>query len=750
MKTMAKIAAGVGLAAGLAASGFGFLACFEPMALATRLTFMTGYGVVGLLCLLGLVRLARRGLGGTAPAALCLVAVALVATAATSRAAGLLVADGGLGGNLDLIEHSVDVTLNNGVAVTQVTQVFRNLENRQVEALYTFPVPKGASVSNFSMWINGKEMTGEVVEKERARQIYDSYKQVRRDPGLLEQKDFKTFEMRIFPIGPQAEQKVEVTYCQELDQDHDRATYVYPLQTTTRGVQSKVKGTFAFNLRAKSEVPLASIESPSHPDAFVVSKHGDHAGLASMESREGDLSKDIVLGLGYGKPVSGIDLITSREGSDDGFFLMQFTVGEDLEALNTGMDYVFLLDVSGSMADDRKLTLSRDSIAAFMETLGEKDRLELMTFNVEPNPLFRELRSASEDTRRSIRGFLDAQGARGGTVLAPALRTAYKYANPDRPFNVVILSDGMTEPGERAELIRLIQERPGNARVFCVGVGNEVHKPMLDQLTRLSGGLAAFISPSDDLRRAADAFRRKLTHPAVADLRLKVDGVDLVEREPAELPNVFHGAPLRVYGRTRGAGEVTVTLNGTVQGRERTWTKTVTIPARSADNPEIERMWAQKRITRLDGDTTAGAREEIVRLGEAFSIVSPHTSFLVLENDMEYQRWKIDRRNALRTGRDRAAQARVRTELDRLRDEALAGLGPNPAPSTARPAPLAQSAPMASPTVVANNTPATPPSAPRSTQRRDFDFDWGGGSGPVGPLFLLALAWLRRARGKAA
>jgi len=105
----------------------------------------------------------------------------------------------------------VQVTINNGIAVTRVTQVFHNTEKRQVEALYTFPVPKGASVANFSMWINGKEMVGEVLEKQRAREIYNSYKQVRRDPGLLEQVDYRTFEMRIFPIGPEADQKVQIT-----------------------------------------------------------------------------------------------------------------------------------------------------------------------------------------------------------------------------------------------------------------------------------------------------------------------------------------------------------------------------------------------------------------------------------------------------------------------------------------------------------------------------------------------------------
>src|SRR5688572_31929372 len=189
--------------------------------------------------------------------ALVAAAVVAIAAAPQSRAAGLLIADGGFGGVLELKEQDVRVTINNGVAVTKVTQVFHNTEKRQVEALYTFPVPKGASVANFSMWINGKEMVGEVLEKKRARQIYESYKETRRDPGLLEQVDYRTFEMRIFPIAPNAEQRVQITYYQELDVDNDWATYVYPLATTTRSgrqVDTTTRGRFALNVDARSEV----------------------------------------------------------------------------------------------------------------------------------------------------------------------------------------------------------------------------------------------------------------------------------------------------------------------------------------------------------------------------------------------------------------------------------------------------------------------------------------------------------------
>src|SRR5438093_951066 len=359
-----------------------------------------------------------------------------------ASAAGLLIADGGFGGVLEVKEHEVQVTINNGVAVTKVTQVFHNTENRQVEALYTFPVPRGASVASFSMWINGKEMVGEVLEKKRAREIYDSYKQVRRDPGLLEQVDYKTFEMRIFPIAPGAEQKVQISYYQELDFDHDWATYVYPLATATRkNVDTRATGRFAFALDVKSAVPITALDSPSHGEAFVVAKDSDSDYQASLESR-------------------------------------------------------------------------------------------------------------------------------GGTVLNPALTTAYKYADADRPLNVVLLSDGLTEQQERRTLLELIRTRPRNTKVFCIGVGNDVNRPLLEQLAEDAGGLSAFISRGDDFARQAQALRRKLTRPAATDLQIDFAGIKVSDLEPKKLPNLYHGAPLRIYGRYQGSGEAQVTVRGSINGIE--------------------------------------------------------------------------------------------------------------------------------------------------------------------------------------
>ena len=599
----------------------------------------------------------------------------------SAHAAGLMVSDGGFGGLLAIDEHSVRVTVNNGIATTEVTQVFRNTENRQVEALYTFPVPRGATVSNFSMWINGKEMVGEVVEKQRAREIYNSYKQQKRDPGLLEQTDFKTFEMRIFPIAPNAQTKIQLTYHQELDVDNEWATYVYPLATfSSKTANPKVAGKFALSLETKSEVPILKMESPSHSDEFVIARHTPHYVQASLEAVGGDLSRDLVLAYRLERPRTGIDVVTSKTAGEDGYFYLTVTPGDELKTQNAGADYVFVLDISGSMAQDGKLGTSRRSVDAFIRSLGPNDRFDIITFNVAADAMFRELRAAVPENQQRGVAFLESQQARGGTVLAPAITSAYRYGNPDRPLNVVILSDGLTEQRDRPELLSLIRSRPANARVFCIGVGNDVDRPLLEQVAEDAGGLAAFVSRGDDFERTAQAFRRKLQRPAGSNVELKFEGVDVYDVEPKTLPSLYHGMPIRVYGRYRKGGTANVTLRADVNGSELRQTTSLDFPTRETENPAIERMWAFHKVQRLlkEADRT-GSREsvinEVVRLGEGYSIVTEYTSFLVLENDAEYQRWSLDRRNALRLQRDRKRQSEFDAQLAAMRRGVPDGLG---------------------------------------------------------------------------
>ena len=139
---------------------------------------------------------------------------------------------------------------------------------------------------------------------------------------------------------------------------------------------------------------------------------------------------------------------------------------------------------------------------------------------------------------------------------------------------------------------------------------------------------------------------------------------------------------MRLYGRYRKGSQFKVDLVADVRGQR--LQKSFELSPEEGDNPEIERMWVSTRIEQLlkaanRVESRNSVADQVVRLGERYSIATEFTSFIVLENNEEYRRWKIDRVNADRIDRDRNRQAALRQRLHRIRTDSLARLGPSPA-----------------------------------------------------------------------
>ena len=411
-----------------------------------------------------------------------LLAMGLLRPPAQAEASGLLIADGGFGGTLEIKEQRVRVMINNGVAVTEVDQMFLNTENRIVEALYTFPVPQGASVSNFSMWIGGKEMIGEVVEKKRAREIYESYKQVRRDPGLLEQVDYKRFEMRIFPIAAGAEQRVQLTYYQELDFDHDGATLRVPAghhhaRRHRRRRRAASRSASTSRARCRSSRWRARRTRSGSPWPSTAT----HYWQASLEATAADLSRDVVVAYRTERPRTGFDLITSRTRLR-GRLLAADAHGRQRarEAGGRGHGLRVRARRLRQHGQRRQAVGWRvDSLAAFIEALGPEDRFELITFNIAPD---RAVQVAGGGGPRHARGGarvprLAAGPRRHGAAAGPRGRLPLSRPGPHAQRGRAFGRHHRAERAPRAAVAH--RERPSGTRVFCIGVGNEVNRPLL-------------------------------------------------------------------------------------------------------------------------------------------------------------------------------------------------------------------------------------------------------------------------------
>src|SRR5271157_6634540 len=160
-----------------------------------------------------------------------LVLTALLAWTASARATGLLIPTEKTLPPLAMLNHKVEIAIEDQVAITKIEQTFRNHTDRQLEATYIFPVPKGASVNKFSMWVGDKEVAGELLDAPKAKQIYTDIVRRTQDPGLLEYMGNNLFRLRVFPIPPKGDQKVTLAFTSVAPQDSGLIEYIYPLKT---------------------------------------------------------------------------------------------------------------------------------------------------------------------------------------------------------------------------------------------------------------------------------------------------------------------------------------------------------------------------------------------------------------------------------------------------------------------------------------------------------------------------------------
>src|SRR5689334_172428 len=186
----------------------------------------------------------------------------VLATAGTVRAHGLLIPEEKTLPPLAMLNHKVNISLEDQVAVTKVEQTFRNHTDRQLEATYVFPVPKGASVNRFTMWVNGKETSGELVEAKKARDIYTSIVRRTQDPGLLEYIGNNLLQMKVFPVLPKSDQKVALSYTSVANKDSKLIEYIYPLKTDGKATATLEE--FAITATIKSQHGVTNVYSPTH------------------------------------------------------------------------------------------------------------------------------------------------------------------------------------------------------------------------------------------------------------------------------------------------------------------------------------------------------------------------------------------------------------------------------------------------------------------------------------------------------
>lgn len=540
-----------------------------------------------------------------------------------------------------LIEQEVKVDIRDHGAVTHVSQVFQNPTSQQLEAVFYFPIPEGATTTDFALWMNGERIRGEVLPRAQARATYESIVRRMRDPGLLEYVDAQLFQASIYPVPPNGTQKVEIQYAATLQEQNGSIRYTLPIHESTQRQQAR----FTVSGTVSSSIPLVRVYSPDPLlDVHTINPSSARFGF---ESSGEEIPKSIELFMTRSADDVGISLLTwEGDGgrNEAGYFMLTLSPTEALKQLRIlPKQITFVLDTSGSMRGV-KWDQAVQALLYGINALRSEDTFNVIGFSTGVTTAFERPIVASDSGKQRGRDFVNDLMARGNTNISGALDAA--LAQPEqagRPHTILFITDGLPTEGITAipELLRHAEQglESDQRRLFAFGVGYDVHTTLLDGLADKGRGRSDYVRTNEKIQDKLGPLVDRISSPLLTNLSLDFGSAEVTEMYPSAIPDLYQGESVTIFGRYKSSVSATVRVRG-FAGNE-TWTRRATLRFGEDGGAQsrlsfIGNLWANRRVADLLRDVreqgeTPTRVEEIVALASRWTIVTPYTSYLALD-----------------------------------------------------------------------------------------------------------------------
>ncbi|MBU1701234.1 MAG: VWA domain-containing protein [Candidatus Eisenbacteria bacterium] len=546
--------------------------------------------------------------------------------------------------------HRVQVEIDRQAAITSIDQVFINENDRDLEGIYIFPIPENVSISDFSMWMNDKQIHAELLDAGSARQIYEDIVRRRRDPALLEYAGRDLFRARVYPIPKHSEVRIEIQYQELLKYDGGLIGYRYPLNTEKFSSRDLQEVTVSVNI--KSDTPIKSLYCPSHETDIRIEKT---AATCGFEEKNVKPDRDFLLYYSVSEEDVGLSLITYKPDEEDGYFILLLAPGEfqnKEKALQK--DVIFVVDTSGSMRGE-KIEQTRAALEFCLKKLQTNDRFNIITFATGITKFSETPLNADSDNISKALRFVSKIQARGGTAIDEALQAALNIPDSGHARMIIFMTDGEPTVGETdisKILAHTIDRNSSRLRIFPFGVGYDVNTHLLDQLSIDNRGVVEYIKPEENIETKVAMFFNKFSYPVLSDISLDFGRIHVADTYPSSLPDIFHGSQLVLLGRYESDGAVAIQLSGRSGDRTESFTYEGRFTNQDDGNDFIPRLWASRKIAyllseiRLHGENRELV-DEVIQLSKEHGIITPYTSYLIVEEGpQEYAEMMLDESDA--------------------------------------------------------------------------------------------------------
>lgn len=551
---------------------------------------------------------------------------------------------------LRLTDQAVTVNIAGRIAHTEVEQAFFNDRPAVLEGIYRFPLPGDGSVSGLSLLVGNRWMEGEIVEKTRGRQIFAAIVDatIPRDPALLEWERGNQFKLRVFPIPGNGDRRVRLAYTQVLPVAGQTLRYRFPLGGSGAGGTEIDRFEFKVTVDGQEldQAQLADIETPM----MELDRKLEGGRIVLAAEREHFIpTADIGIDIPVGDEEARVHTETHLDRDGQAYFMVSVRPELELPRPEGPTSYAFVLDRSHSTSPEL-WTVARGMVEALSTSMEPEDRFAVLACDTACDQAPGGLLAPQPGDLDEVQRFLDNQDLAGasdlGGMLTSAAEALERSGAPGERV-IVYLGDGTPSSGELAadRLAQLVAEPLRGTRVMAVALGSRSDLTTLGAIVQRTGGDILRADPRDDRQQLVRELRLRARVPMATDIELDLpDGMVAVHRHgtaglrPGDslvlLGKLARPVHDDVVVRTRGP-------EGPVEARFRVDLEADR--ASPADHRHLPRTWAQAEIAHLTQTRGAAAQAEIIALSKHYTVMSRHTSLIVLENDAMYREFNVVR-----------------------------------------------------------------------------------------------------------
>lgn len=563
---------------------------------------------------------------------------------------------------LRMTEQKVNVSIAGRVAHTEIEQAFFNDRPVVLEGIYRFPLPSDGSISGLGLLVGNRWMEGEVLEKQRARNIFKQIVDatIPRDPALLEWEQGNLFKLRIFPIPGRGERKVRLSYTQILPVVAGKLRYRFPMGGSGAGGTPIDDFAFTVNID-RSELDtqqLAEIDTPML--ALNQTLDADTVRLSTSVANfipTADLGVDVPLA----SAAHRVHAATHLDKDGQAYFMLALRPEFDTGRAQGPTNIAFVVDRSHSTTPEL-WTMAQGVVQAMASTLGPDDRFSVLACDTACNRLPGGLVPTSSGAIADAGQFLADQDLAGASDVGAMMQAGADALTSAKSGQrvVVYLGDGTPTSGAMApdELADSLRGPMQGARVMAVALGARSDLTALGAVLDATGGDMLRADPRDDVRELVRELSLRARIPVVSDLQLDLpDGMVAVRKQG--------DSGMRTDDTLIVAGKLSHPVSGdvVVRGRGPDGPVQASFPVElSADrgagstatsvHGHLPRTWAQMQIAHLTKTKGFEAHDEIVQLSQDYTVLSRFTAMLVLENDAMFREFNVVRREGDKDGWD--------------------------------------------------------------------------------------------------